>query len=83
MTYLKPPIICIICLFCYFREGRFHHSKTIRDSISFKVVLVSIKLNHFFFFLPAENMSRIICETDDDSNKNERTSGKFWLIGRS
>ncbi|XP_015770740.1 PREDICTED: ubiquitin carboxyl-terminal hydrolase 47-like [Acropora digitifera] len=82
MTYLKPPIICIICLFCYFREGRFHHSKTIRDSISFKVVLVSIQVESFFFFLPAENMSRIICETDDDSNKNEKTSEKLFPIDK-
>ena len=48
-----------------------------------KLFLLAYSCIIFFFFLPAENMSRIICETDDDSNKNEKTSGKFWLIGRS
>ncbi|KAK2563668.1 Ubiquitin carboxyl-terminal hydrolase 47 [Acropora cervicornis] len=31
---------------------------------------------------PTENMSRIICETDDDLNKNEKTSEKLYPIDK-
>lgn len=51
MTYHKPPIICIICLFCYFREGGVSPQQNSYETVfHLKLLLLAYSWIIFFSF---------------------------------